>query len=221
MEIGDRSVIAIDEMTNILEHNIYPTTRRFTDSLNMSGYEREFTRLMPGPSRSWIWVQSFFYSRWCIIAEPILPITTNNSGGNQMRRINEETEARRGSSYQIKLNAALLAITAQGGVGMFSIGESSTLSPNGMFLLRSAVACNFTGFMSCLYAILLNGRKPEAARILSGTGCVATVYGFLALMGTALPDRLMWMSTAVSCLASFPAIAVFAKKTDFPSLFRH
>ncbi|KAJ4723607.1 hypothetical protein OWV82_006954 [Melia azedarach] len=46
-----------------------------------------------------------------------------------------------------------------------------------------------------------------AGRTLTGVGCIATAYGFLAIMRMLLLDNLMLWITGVACLASFPALA--------------
>ncbi|KAJ0035276.1 hypothetical protein Pint_25944 [Pistacia integerrima] len=91
--------------------------------------------------------------------------------------------------------------------------NSNSLSQNDKILVRSATACNIIGFVCCLLGIVVCGRKPEiAARITTGIGYIATVYGFVAVMGMLLRDNLKLWITAAACAASFPGLAyVFLK----------
>ncbi|KAJ0018190.1 hypothetical protein Pint_11272 [Pistacia integerrima] len=120
------------------------------------------------------------------------------------------------------LTETLLTIAAQGGLALFAARVSNTgdynssnYTRNGMILFCSAVGCSVIGFMCCFYAMLLHGRKPGVARILTATGCVATVYGFLAVMGTVLLEHLTLVIIGIACVASLPAVAVFMKSARF------
>ncbi|KAJ0082393.1 hypothetical protein Patl1_09945 [Pistacia atlantica] len=79
------------------------------------------------------------------------------------------------------LTETLLTIAAQGGLALFAARVSNTGGYNSSNYSRNA------------------------------TGCVATVYGFLAVMGTVLLEHLTLVIIGIACVASLPAVAVFMK----------
>ncbi|KAJ4723606.1 hypothetical protein OWV82_006953 [Melia azedarach] len=110
-----------------------------------------------------------------------------------------------------RLAETFLAIAAQAAltlltIGYSNFGNSSSLSHNAKILLHFGVVCEVAGFLCCLFAF---AQKPGAAagRTLTGVGCIATAYGFLAIMGMLLLDNLMLWISGFACLASFPALA--------------
>ncbi|KAL5781214.1 hypothetical protein ACOSP7_006243 [Xanthoceras sorbifolium] len=109
-----------------------------------------------------------------------------------------------------RLTETFLAITSQTALTMLTIrtSGSTNFSQNAKILFCSAAAFNVIGFLSCLFAILLCGRKTGVkARIVTGTGFVFTAYGFLAIMGMLLNDDMMLWVTGLACIACFPALA--------------
>ncbi|KAJ0034452.1 hypothetical protein Pint_25950 [Pistacia integerrima] len=116
-----------------------------------------------------------------------------------------------------RLTETFLVITTQAALTLLTVGSGgnngNSLSQNAKILVRSAAACNIIGYVCCLLGIIVCGRKPGiAARITTGIGYIATVYGFVAVMGMLLRDNLKLRITAAACAASFPGLVyVFFK----------
>ncbi|KAH7572872.1 hypothetical protein JRO89_XS03G0027200 [Xanthoceras sorbifolium] len=109
-----------------------------------------------------------------------------------------------------RLRETFLAITSQTALTMLTIrtSGSTNFSQNAKILFCSAAAFNVIGFLSCLFGILLCGRKTGVkARTVTGIGFVFTAYGFLAIMGMLLNDNMMLWITGLACVACFPALA--------------
>ncbi|KAJ0034934.1 hypothetical protein Pint_25933 [Pistacia integerrima] len=105
-------------------------------------------------------------------------------------------------------------IAVQGGVALVTITFTSTtsLSLNVRILMKISGLCMAIGFViGCLCSATQHSDRSTpgsrfAERILTGVGRIATAYGFLALMGTLLPDNLMLETTGVVFTAVFPSL---------------
>ncbi|KAK4857060.1 hypothetical protein QYF36_024166 [Acer negundo] len=104
----------------------------------------------------------------------------------------------------------LLAITSQAALTILTIqtsGGSTSFSQNQKILFCSSAAFNVVSFLSFLFAILVRGRRPEIARIMTGTGFICSAYAFIGIMGMLLKDNIILWVTALAGVALFPVFA--------------
>ncbi|KAJ0033929.1 hypothetical protein Pint_25975 [Pistacia integerrima] len=136
----------------------------------------------------------------------------------EMGRASFSTQSREGQailcSHPIWSDSFMIAV--QGGVALVTITftNSTSLSPNVRILMNILGLCMAIGFVIgclCGSSTQQSGRSTPRSRfvqrILPGVGRIAIAYGFLALMGTLLPDSLMLIITGVVFTAVFPSLA--------------
>ncbi|KAJ0092438.1 hypothetical protein Patl1_26569 [Pistacia atlantica] len=118
---------------------------------------------------------------------------------SESRRNSFSIESREPLLNRPRLIETFLVITIRVALTLLTVGSSrsnnNSLSQNAKILVRSPAACNIIRFVCCLLGIVVCDHKPGiAARITTGIGYVATVYGFVAVMGMLLRDKLkLWI----------------------------
>ncbi|KAJ0034768.1 hypothetical protein Pint_26115 [Pistacia integerrima] len=129
---------------------------------------------------------------------------------------NPEEQSHPNNSSLVK---TFLTISAGAVYTLLTIRYSSntSLSHKAKILSCFAAACNFFGFLFCLFGMLLSDPRPGGApraRIVLGIGYIFVAYGFIAVMALQMweSDLLLWVS-AVASVGLFPALiyAIFIR----------